>query len=275
MDEQQRNRPAHAEATAPQQEATRTDSERIARALEYLAENEKSADKEEGERRDLDAQEGAWRWAKWAAWLAFWQLALSGAGIWFVIRTLEQNRAALILARDTLTTENRAWLDLEVGIAPNIPLTWEKGPPDHIRLTVRHRARNHGSSPALNVEIHADIVFNPNAQAEIEKISASPQGGAFYPTVLFPGETSEWTGVNLPGRVGGPFYETSGVLMPTLIVYVTYRTIFDAPDSPRRCTIRVFDVRRELNHFITEDDCPVPPDRITVTASSINGGHIT
>ena len=78
-------------------------AERIARALEAIEKEQNSAESSERARRDLDAQEGAWRWAKWTAWAAFVQLLLSGAGIAFVVLSLRQGQAGLTAARRALS----------------------------------------------------------------------------------------------------------------------------------------------------------------------------
>jgi hypothetical protein len=63
---------------------------RVADALESIQHDQKSPDNENRARRDLDAQEGAWRWAKWSAWAAFVQILFTVVGFIFVRQSLIQ-----------------------------------------------------------------------------------------------------------------------------------------------------------------------------------------
>jgi hypothetical protein len=73
--------------------------QRIARALEAMEKSQNSDESENRARRDLAAQEGAWRWTKWAVWISAVQAILSATGIAFVISSLRQGQASLSAAR--------------------------------------------------------------------------------------------------------------------------------------------------------------------------------
>lgn len=82
--------------------------ERIASALEAIENGQNSQENEARARRDLDAQEGVWRWAKWAVWVAGVQAVLSFIGIAFVVLTLRQGQSGLSSARRALRHARKA-----------------------------------------------------------------------------------------------------------------------------------------------------------------------
>ena len=141
--------------------------ERIAGALESIEKSENSHQAEQHARRELDADEGQWRWAKWAAWVAGVQATLSAFGIAFVILTLRQGQAGLraarlalkhasaanVIAKQNAARQLRAYIVIGEPIwrvAKNTIVTVNGERDDW--LTFQMPVENGGNTPALKVQ---------------------------------------------------------------------------------------------------------------------------
>ena len=147
-------------------------TERVARALEAIEKGQNSEQNEERARRDLDAQEGAWRWTKWAAWAAVVQLIISAVGISFVVQSLRQGQAGLSAARralrharvanDISRDAQRAWVAIEAK-----PQLVRRYGIDGLYFRVDFIARNVGQTPATHFEMEHRIFFLGQTQKNI------------------------------------------------------------------------------------------------------------
>jgi len=114
--------------------------------VERAIANPETAETTEHDERDLAAQEGAALWAFWIAVISFFQLGLSGFGLWAILRTLKQGRETIQAARDSVAetrrigeAQVRAYL---TGISVEVGFT-SKG-----LVVLRVHVRNSGQSPA-------------------------------------------------------------------------------------------------------------------------------
>lgn len=154
-------------------------SDRIAGALESIADSQNSQENEERARRDLDAQEGMWRWTKWVVWAAIVQLFLSALGIAFVVKSLTQGQKGLAAARRALhharmaneIARNNARDQLRpyVYFMPEFEEGEHKNRPFVREDKTPFRIKNYGQTPALNlcISIGTDLVKRPIMDHEV------------------------------------------------------------------------------------------------------------
>lgn len=257
--------------------------------VERAVANPPSPTAKDHESRDLAAQEASAMWAFWMVVVSALSALVTLVGTIFLYKQIILTREAVedtgrateamgeanAIARQSLNYGNRAWLDVEVKLGGS--LIWEKADDgsDHLRLIVCYRAKNYGSSPALDVSVSAEIVFGVDSREYISRITRAPRYGLIFPTAIFPNEWGNWTRNNLGVALSGDVYETSKVVLAMVIVSASYRTIHDGPDDPLHFSIRAWDMRREGIYVITEGDCPIPEDKVTLMQAVMGTGYNT
>lgn len=162
--------------------ATQDAIQRIAGALETQNAKEPSADDKDRARRDLAAQEGMAKWAKWMFGAAFVETLITALGVCLVYWTLrytrdavEQARKATIAAnetldhaRDTSRRELRAYLSVEPrGI--NMLIGESQECMGHIAV------RNVGKLPASNVAVAVRMTLKDNRMHEFDPLEDHPE----------------------------------------------------------------------------------------------------
>lgn len=189
---------------------------RIIQSVDEAAhESYREAKSDEHEAKDLAAQQKAADAAYSAAASAYWQeiatfvgIGLTFIGTGLLVWTLRETRrtakaaidgviaaerAAIAAERANKITEDvyladqRPWLKVDVDI--DDALTWH--PDNGAQLHFAFRLENVGRSPALNVDIHPDIVLEPTMQYEVDQAlladkarDRNPNGGI----TIFPGK---------------------------------------------------------------------------------------
>lgn len=202
----------------------------IANCLTEYIESRRETERAE---ENLYAQRQMADWAYWilAATLlvGFVSAGVTGAGIYFVKRTLEETSRqaeAAVLGNAIMMEGNRAWL--KVKVAPNGPIDIS---PDQISMRFKSTITNIGNRPAINVKVHHRIINStifwatdeavPNFLKEIINSKLHKWPGR----VIFPGEPFKTN--NFSGSVrrdeGPDFHDPSIKRRLCFIVCVTYR----------------------------------------------------
>lgn len=96
------------------------------------------------EEHDLQAQRDMAQWAKWMFIVSAAGVVATGLGVWFVRETLRRQVEFFV-------TERRAWLSIDVTVAPD----WTFSDTE-IQFVVTTKATNVGLSPAIQVHFHID-----------------------------------------------------------------------------------------------------------------------
>lgn len=153
--------------------------DRVARAMEAANNQPKSADEREQAERDLAAQEGMAKWAKYMFWAAVASVALTAAGVFLIWQTLIYTRTAAIAAKDAVTeakeatkaailgaeaaertvAETRRIGDAQVKsyiLINEAALNWD-GPNPHIMMV----CKNTGQTPAPFFDVGASVKTAP------------------------------------------------------------------------------------------------------------------
>jgi hypothetical protein len=233
-------------------------------------------------------------WAKWMFYATFLigivSVAVAIAGVFMVRRTLHLQRvateaatAAVDQGRKALIADQRPWLTVEAECSA--PITWtEYG---GVHFPFRFKLINVGRTPALNADLHAEIVVTQNyrrlGERQInlaEKIRAGrPLDGA----VVFPGHpVTQYNTLIVNGdEVAKPAatsssYETpSDDLRPSLIGCVIYSSVFD---NEIRETGFIYDLYRSSpdreGHSIGPSDGVIPAEELVIEPW-VRGGRIT
>lgn len=105
--------------------------------------------------QDLQAQQDMAYWAKTIFFLGIAQLAFSGFGIYFIWRSLELNRDAVTIARETMIAQTRPWLKFE---SVNLQKIWIDD--TQVNVQVEFAVRNVGHSPALEVLVNPRLTID-------------------------------------------------------------------------------------------------------------------
>lgn len=105
--------------------------------------------------QDLQAQQDMAYWAKTLLILGIFQLGFSAFGIYFIWRSLELNRAAITIARETMVAQTRAWLSIKSVKIQKMQVTAEG-----VAITAQFQIINSGQSPALRTIVHPTLATN-------------------------------------------------------------------------------------------------------------------
>jgi hypothetical protein len=247
-------------------------------AAEPPQEHTPCLDMESRDESDLCAAWRATAAAEWSSRWAWWQLLFSGLGILGLVATVFQGQKALRNAveanripRDIMIMENRAWLSFEATPDPSFNVQWD----DHgSGIGLQVVAKNTGATVALEVQYHAVFYFKDDIDVYIRLVA---NGMMHVPKsiVVFPTERETIKGelqiiVHTPGWV--PEGKDSD---PKLLVWLSYRTIFDEPNQPARVTLKCYEVATQLHHCLRKQDCPIPNDRIMLRRVDHVGGIAT
>ena len=104
--------------------------------------------------QDLQAQQDMAYWAKTIFFLGIAQLAFSGFGIYFIWRSLELNRAAVNIARETMIAQTRPWLKFK---SVKLQKMWIDD--NQVNVQVEFAVHNAGHSPALEVLVNPRLTI--------------------------------------------------------------------------------------------------------------------
>lgn len=215
-----------------------------------------------------------------AAWLSadaardavFWsqvQAGIAFAGVLGLLATLYFALQANRTARRSNEDQLRAWTKLTPHVSGNLIRH-----NDGCSLSVKIELENIGATPAINVQLFARLYSKGDVGLEVERFAEaiSDGHGAEYPCTLFPGERVSRV-LQLNDNAGGVGEQVDS-LMLSLIVGAKYRTVFDRPSSPRRLTIRVYDLSNDGSGLI-QVNRGAGPATLLLTTNILMPGLVT
>jgi hypothetical protein len=230
----------------------------------------------ERENRDLAAQENTAAWAFWMTIFTGAQFLLSALGLWALLETIKQGRAALgesrkanLLSREISDRENRPWLDVDVRVTPDAIATWEG---THVVIPFDFSAKHFGNSPALDVEVIGTAVLGQNM---IEPVIAHYKHRAtgvrrFFPRAIFPREDSPHMtiAVNFQSEEFGVAYTD---INPFFIAGAWYSS---PSGESRYVSIRVYRLRSRTGR-IDQSRFPLSTNDFELEISRQHGGYFS
>ncbi len=214
----------------------------------YSAKNHDSADLCAQWRAAIAAEKAA-RATEWTNYLSVVGAVLTLAGLAFVVRGLAHSRQANSLARESMVTENRAWVKIEAdqGALFTLLIT------DNLLSTIVVSLKNIGKSVATNVRVTAEITTLDWRQAnEIpslyrgKDIDAVPWQHHRY---LFPDDTEKdiraiCSLVDHKGMIRMLHEgQEPDSFVPYVVVTARYKLAFDAKNASPRKTEAIFELR--------------------------------
>jgi hypothetical protein len=199
--------------------------------------------------------------AQWVT--AFWTMVtgaaavagviLSAFGVFLVFRTFRAASDGNEIARQAMTAQNRAWMEIEIVSFGQLRL--DDG---EFRLGIRFRLKNIGKTVALNVEPEVAILKDPTIgertigqitgpfAAFCDRLKERPSG--VMAQNVFPGRATplqDWDTAVQASEVQLSHGDEKTDLYPiSLAIGVHYHTIFDDPRSNGHQTIEIAQIRR-------------------------------
>ena len=174
--------------------------------VERAIANPQPATGQDHEIRDLAAQEASALWAFWMVVASSASVLITTVGTIFLYKQIVLTREAVedtgeatnamrdsnIIARDSIVSNNRAWLSVDAAI--NSALVIDENAPE-LRFSILLTVHNSGGAPATNIDIGVELVmgmaFELGAkQREVAKRSYETGEGGWFPNVtMVPGQS--------------------------------------------------------------------------------------
>ena len=242
--------------------------------LNCVREREYAARQNQREEQDLAAQRVTAWWTAIMGVAALIGMALSAVGVFLVWTTFAETRRANSIAREALTSENRAWLKVSASInVLHIDHAMAEG-------TAAIEIENVGNSVARKVAFWGSIKIVGESFIIKHDFSDLPEPQIMpvdRDLNIWPRQTK-----NVTRSVAGLGVRLAKIRSPSFRVFaravVEYQTIFDNPDDPVHVTEYIFEIYQPNAAFRTEqfaaENLSVLYNTITEEAAS-GGGRAT
>jgi hypothetical protein len=231
---------------------------------------------------DLVAQRKSALWTSIMGFAALIGMGLSAIGVYLVWTTFRATRQANEIAREAMTADNRAWVE----IVPNYTFGDLRYEGEEFRLNTKFSVKNIGKSVALHVGYSIDLIPDPlvfpqsKAVAEFKERLIS-QSKTIDTWPLFPARelAKEW---DIGRRADELALDEEGpaadAFLPAICIGVRYNTIFDREGDPPHITVEVAAIRRVENGqpaYSINGRANVPRQKLALVRSMINLTDVT